>query len=307
MTEENPPPPLLTRLKLATIAAPDLAPIEAWYGEWLGYSVVERGQVEPTLATSWGAPAVANRPYILMKPESGADVHIRAVGSQTVEGFRGLTTFGWSSFEIIVDDVYALNEKLLKGPFDIVGPPQSLGGDLANIHAMQVIGPAQEVLYLTCDTGPREGAILPEAGAPVGRLFIVVVCGADIWAIHDFYTQRFQIVPGAARDTNVAIINNALGLPADQRMGMTFVSLKEAGNFIEVDGYPPPATERPQVNGELPPGNAIVGFSVDSLDNLDVKFTSAPITNPSAAYGGGRTACFRGPVGELVELIEDPR
>jgi catechol 2,3-dioxygenase-like lactoylglutathione lyase family enzyme len=307
MTDAIAPPPLLTRLKLATIAAPDLAPIEAWYSEWLGYSVVERGQVEPALANSWGAPAVANRPYILMKPESGSDVHIRAVESQAVEGFRGLTTFGWSAFEIIVDDVYALNERLLKGPFEIVGPPQSIGPDLANIHAMQVIGPAQEVLYLTCDTGPKADSILPDAGAPVGRLFIVVLCGADIWTIHDFYTQRFQIVPGAGRDTSVSIINNALGLPADQRMAMTFVGLKEAGNFIEVDGYPPPATERPHVDGELPPGNAIVGFSVDSLDDLDIEFIAPPITNPSAAYGGGRTACFRGPVGELVELIEDPR
>ena len=74
----------ITRLKMGTIGAPDLAPIEQWYGEWLGYGVVERGEVAANLAASWGAPDVAGRPYIVMQPESGADVFIRAVENDEV-------------------------------------------------------------------------------------------------------------------------------------------------------------------------------------------------------------------------------
>ena len=292
---------------MGTIAAPDLATIEQWYGEWLGYSVIERGDVDPSLAASWGTPKMSGHPYLLMQPESGDDVYLRAVQTNVVPGYRALTTYGWNAFELVVDDVYRLNERLLKGPFEIIGPPQSIGMDFPSIHAMQVVGPGSEALYLTCDTGPKEESLLPEAGALVGRLFIAVISGADIWAIHDFYTKRFAIEPGEGRDTSVEIINNALGLSPDQKMGMTFVALGEEGNFIEIDGYPPPAKARQQNAGELPPGNAILTFSVQSLDGLDVEYLSEPTSVDSVAYGGGRTATLVGPVGELIELVEENR
>ncbi len=297
----------ITRLKMGTIAAPSLSAIEDWYGEWLGHSVVERGKVDSDLASSWGASDMANRPYIVMQPGSGADVYIRAVEIDGVEGYRGLTTFGWSAFEVIVDDVHALNEKLEKSPFRIIGPAKSIGTDYPTIHAMQVVGPAQEVLYLTCETGDRDASLLPDAGAFVGRNFIIVICGPDIWAIHDFYTEKFDIQKGEERKTSVPLITQSLGLPEDHPLFMTFVPFKEPGNFMEIDGFPAPATARPRKQGQLPPGNAITSFSVNSLDDLDVDFISAPVRHESLVYRGARAASFIGPVGEIAELVEEKR
>ena len=303
MTVEHPVQPLLARLKMATIGASDLGPVEAWYSQWLGHRLVERGRVPAALAKSWGAPLVADRPYILMQPASAADVYIRAVQVADVPDYKPLTTFGWNSFEIIVDDVYDLNEQLIDSPFEIIGPPRSLGEDLDNIHAMQVIGPSREVLYLTCDTGPRADSILPEPEAPVGRLFVAVVSAAGIWDLHDFYTTRFHIEPSEGRNKTVDILNHALNLPSDARTWMTFVALAQAGNFLQIDGYPAKPREYP--SGELPPGNAQVSFSTTHFDELDLSFFSHPFVPDSIAYGGSRTASFRGPAGEIVEIIED--
>jgi hypothetical protein len=308
MTETSGAPvPKISRVKMGTTAAPDLGPMEEWYSQWLGYSVVERGSISETLAASWGATGVAGNPYILMRPESGADVYIRAVQSEAVPGYQPLTTFGWNAWEIVIEDVYKLNERLVNSPFKIIGPPASIGMDYPTIHAMQVIGPAQEVLYLTCDTGPKEESLLPDPGSFVGRNFIFVMAGPGTAGIHDFYTARFDIEPQEERDAQVGIIAKANGLPEDHPMKMAFVALAEEANFLEIDGYPEPATPRPQVAGQLPPGNAIGSFSVKSLDDLDVEFITEPVRDASLAYGGCRSATFIGPVGEITELVEEPR
>ena len=131
------PTPLLKRLKINTVAAPDVGVVESWYTEWLGYSVCERGEVSADLAGSWGAAVMTGRPYIVMQPESGTDVFIRVVEIDEVADYKPMTTLGWNSFEIIIDDVYKLNEKLLNSPFKIMGEPSPLDGELNFIHAMQ--------------------------------------------------------------------------------------------------------------------------------------------------------------------------
>lgn len=298
-------PAKITRIKMGTIGASDLQKIEDWYGEWLGYSVVERGAIGEALAGSWGTPNMAGRAYILMQPESGADVYIRAVLTDSVSGYRPMTTHGWNSFEIIVDDVYALNEKLVNGPFEIIGDPRSLGGDFPTIHAMQVIGPSQEVLYLTCETDP-EATMLPEPGAFVGRPFIMVLAGPDVNALQEFYAAKFGIATSPANDTPVGVIARAQGLPEDHQFKMGFSPLAAPGNFIEFDGYPDSTTPRPQADGQLPPGNAMTTFSVNDLSELDLDFVSTPVRDPSMAYGGNRSATFIGPAGALTEIIEEP-
>ena len=69
---EQVPKRAITRIKMTTIGATDLTPVEDWYTNWLGYSVAERGEISEAVAGSWGTPNMAGRPYILMQPESGA-------------------------------------------------------------------------------------------------------------------------------------------------------------------------------------------------------------------------------------------
>jgi catechol 2,3-dioxygenase-like lactoylglutathione lyase family enzyme len=298
---------LITRIRGGTIGCIDLAATEDWYGNWLGYSVVERGDISNGLAASWGTPAMAGRPYLLMQPESGDDVYIRAAEIDPVPGYRPLTTYGWGSFEVVIEDVYALNEQLLKGPFEIIGPPQSIGPDYPTIHAMQVVGPSQECLYLTCDIGDPAESLLPPAGAAVGRDFIMVLSGlADVSIAHDFYVEKFQMTPGAPRQTSVGIITNALGLPEGEGIWMTFIPFRQPANFLEIDGYPSPAAKtRPVNDGQLPPGCAMASFGVKSLSNFDLEWLGPAAAEQSLNYAGKPSAALKGPAGEIIELIEE--
>ena len=296
----------IRRIKMGTIGCRDLASTEDWYSNWIGYSVVERGQISADLAGSWGTPAMAGRAYFLMQPESGTDVYIRAVETDGVDGYSAMTTYGWNSFEIIIEDVYKLNERLVNGPFEIIGGPEPIFPD-STIHAMQVIGPSEEVLYLTMETDP-DATRLPEPASFVDRSFIMVLACPDVAALVDFYSTRLG-VPGRARSGAgfaIGIIARAQGLPEDHKFQMGGLSLADHGNSIEVDGYPDSATSRPRADGQLPPGNAMCSFNVNDLDEFDVDFISAPVRDSSVAYGDHRTATFIGPAGELTELIEAP-
>ncbi len=292
--------PLLKRIKMATLAVPDVDAIAPLYEEWLGYTVVQSGTVPEQLAQSWGAPASAGRRYINLQPESGADVYIRAVEVDPVPGYKAMNTWGWNAVEIICDDPDAVYEKLINSPFTLLGEPLGLN-NYPSIRATQFQGIAEDVLYLTAETGDRDNSLLPRPGAFVGRIFIMVVAGPDIQALQDFYAETFNMARGPIRNSPVALINRAQGIPLDSTRPITIVGMAEHGNILELDGYGPHTSPRPRNEGQLPPGIAMTSVTVEDLDAHNLDF----ITDPVSAYGG-RTATVVGPAGELLELIEEP-
>jgi hypothetical protein len=294
-----------SRIKMVTIGATDLAKTEDWYGNWLDYLVVERGNIGDGLARAWGTPSMAGRPYILMQPASGADVFIRAALIDEVPGYKAMTTTGWNAFEIVVEDAYALNKKLESSPFEIVGSVQSIGGNSPSVHAMQMIGPSQEVLYLTMETGDMATSPLPSAGSFVDRVFIVILAGPDAIAINDFYMVKLGMMSAGGADFKIPIIARAQGLPENYQFELSLVAAAEPSNLIEIDKYSDLIGPRPRADGQLPPGNAMVSFSVSDLSPIDVDWISAPLSDSSVAYNGSLSAAVTGPAGEITELIEE--
>src|SRR5687767_1013182 len=104
-----------------TMTVSDLKPIEAAYSTYLGYKVVERGQVDTASANVWKAPAVAGNDYIVMQPESGAPHYLRFVVTAPYPDYQPFMSYGWNSTEILVKDVDAVAERLKGSPFEIVG------------------------------------------------------------------------------------------------------------------------------------------------------------------------------------------
>lgn len=297
--------PLMSRIKYSTIGAPSVDAVERYYTTWLGHKVVEKSTVSTRMANSWGTPKAAGRPFVLMQPMTGEDVLIRAVETEPVAGYRAMTTWGWNAFEIIVNDVDDLHERLKTSAFRHVGGPANLGGGTSSIRASQYVGPAEELLYFNCETGDRAASNLPDPGEDVGRCNIVILASGDVKGTMDFYRNAFGLGQGFVMPTPIGIVAEAQGLPADTTYQLGFITLRERGNAIEFDEYPTAsnAGPRPVVNGHLPQGNAMISFNVDDLDAINVDYIAEPITE----YGGRRSACFVGPVGELVELVEEAR
>jgi len=289
--------PTLGAIRAVTYAVPDLAAIDAAYVGALGYLIVARGRIDEAEARAWRAPAMVGRRTLVLGPASGEAVHLRFVESPAAAGWRALRTFGWNATEFVVQDVEALAARLGGGgAFTIIGPPKGLAR-FPMIRAMQAIGPAGECCYFT-EVGPGSGLDLAAALSFVGRVFIVVAAGPDADGLFTPYA-RFANAVEAPVATPVKVISDAHGLPETSLHRHGLVRLP-GGCLIELDAYPPTAATRDVVEGELPPGMAVVSFDIDDIGDLDVLAPPAACGLPGAE---GPAACIRGAVGELIEVI----
>lgn len=292
----------LGAVRTVTFAGGDIASVEAAYTKHLGYVVEERGIVGADCARCWGAPAIANAKYVALAPASGEPTWLRFVEQQHGEGFRALTTTGWNAAEIIVRDVDSLAPRLEGSPFRKVVDPHPLDS-VPDIHAMQVIGPAGEMLYLTSALRPMPERDMPQAQSEVDRCFIAVLGGTDLQAMLDFYLGTFGNAPGPVHAARVRAVSSANNLPADTRYDLATIRLGQ-GSKIEADCYPPFAPARPRAPGGLPFGMAMVGFECSDLDLVRHLLVAVPRTLESGPFRGRRTATLRGAAGEWIELIE---
>jgi hypothetical protein len=293
---------MLGPIRAVTTTASDLAAVEKAYVKELGYRVVEHAAVTETTAASWGAPAVAGRNMLVMMPESGEPTYLRFVQQDLPAGYKPLTTYGWNSTEIVVQNSDELYEKLKGTAFNITFEPHDLDG-LPDIRAMQGYGPAGEMLYLTWIKRPVPGYDLPVAKSFVDRCFITVLGGPDMEAMRSFYRDVFGNESREPRETMALVVSAANGLPPTWKHPLSSLSLG-GGSLIEIDEYPKVSTARPRKPGELPPGMAIVTFEYGNLDPLAARFITPPHASPIPPFADHRTATMIGAAGELIELVE---
>lgn len=294
-------------LRAATISVADINQSINAYRGWLDYSVAERGRIDPSLAASWGCPGVANLPYVVLQPSSGADVFIRLVENRIHPDFKSLHSYGWSAIEICVQDVLAVYERVKESAFEVIGKPKDVDG-LPAIFPMQVKGPDQEVVYLTQIREDPPGFRLPRANSSIDRLFILVMACSKMKASLSWFVEHLDIEIG--RDELVIdypLLQNAMNLPAHQKLTISTM-MHDKDVFLEFDQMPDEATVRPGYDGELPQGIAIGTFAVKNFDEIlqrnVLDWIVAPLTPHSVVYGGKRSGTLRAPDGTLVEVVE---
>jgi catechol 2,3-dioxygenase-like lactoylglutathione lyase family enzyme len=287
---------LIGPIGCVTIAVPDLDRSIESYERYLGYGCTRRSRLSAEQADYLEAPALGGAACGLLQPERGSGFSFRFIEQALPTGYRALTTWGWNAAELIVRDVDGLAERLAGSPFRIAGPPEDLSFSSA-IRAMQVIGPAEEVLYLTMVKEPLPGFDLPAPVCEVGRAFIVIVGGPDMARMQRYYHRQHGVPEAPVMEARVSVLSKALGLPPEQQHPIAAMPL--AGqSLIEVDAYPTNTTERPRVEGGLPPAMAVVSFVADRLPDRPGgrRFTGEP-------YRGRPCVLDHGAAGELVELI----
>jgi catechol 2,3-dioxygenase-like lactoylglutathione lyase family enzyme len=287
---------MLKSIAIVTIAVTRLSGIESAYENYLGYDTVERGAVSADLAELWGAPASSGKPYLLMQPESGQPVYLRFIEGPPVEGYAPMTTLGWNATEILVKDPDAIAARLEDSPFEIIGPPKDLWDAPDAPRAAQAIGPGNELLYLTRNNNFE---ILTD----VDRVFIMVLAGASMPAMQNFYGGVFGLEVGDATPFQISVVSQAQGLPAETAYPLA-VARVSSSFLIELDEYTPASPARPVDPGSLPPGISMVSFEVDDLDRFNVKWRGQPRAVAVMPYGGREAAVLSGPAGEWIELIE---
>jgi catechol 2,3-dioxygenase-like lactoylglutathione lyase family enzyme len=290
------------RIKCGTVSTPDLQAALADYRDLLGLRVVEDAAIPADLAASWGAPAAAGQRYSLLQPQSGVPSFIRLVEAPLHPDFTPTRTFGWAAFELSVQDVYGLAERVKGSGFETVGPPKPIEG-LPFFVPMQVLGRGREMLYFNQVAMDTPSSDLPKAESEVDHIFIVILATPERPASLRHLTGKLRLDEGGSYTLNYTMINKAFGLPDGTESTITMV---QSGRLpiVEVDGYPPAATARAGHAGMLPPGNSMVTLAVEDLDALGLEFIAPPVPRPGPLYAGRRTATVRGSAGELIELVD---
>ena len=282
-----------------TLVTSDLKGTVSAYCDFLSASVYEDTQVIAEEAVLWGKPRLAGASVVTLVSPSGYP-WVRIIGHPEVLPAKPFRELGWMALEVLVADVDALAQRLAQSPFEIFRAPANLD-DSGDIRAMQVIGPAGEVLYLTqvnADVPPFQ---VPQASCDVDRLFIPVSCclrrdeGLAVY-------QKLGATQSWSFDTRIASINKALDLHPEMRHPVATVQL--AGrSMVEIDQLGV-AKPRPPGGGGFPAGIAMVSFLVDDLDALTIQPVSPPQALPGKLYRGQRVMVCRGAGGELIELIQ---
>ncbi len=258
----------LQRLTGFTIMAADPAIAAAQYVAHLGYVVRDQGRIERSKAEQWRAPKMAGRHYVeLQVPASlGPGCFVRFIEQAPSLGLP-LLGHGWNALEVLCQNPYALAEDFASSPFRVVIPPRPLPFD-PDLHAMQVIGPAGELIYFTSLPTHKTLLDLRPAAQRVDEPFIAILGGPDIEAMLDFYRTRLSTPTRPPAPVNVRIINDEFALGDDARVPLGIVKLPRF-HLIEVDEHPSASQPRPRRAGELPPGIAMVSFDVGGLRSPD--------------------------------------
>jgi len=290
------------RILSATISTPDLKNTQALYANCLRYNSASSGVVEKDLALSWGAPAMAGRPYVLMIPRSESTYALRLVETAPVADFTPMHTYGWGALELSVMDVEDVHAAVKKSAFRIIGAPRDIMFG-APVRPMQCTGPAREALFLTqvLKTEHPEG---PEmARAFVDQLFIAILATPDCEKALTFYEKALGYRRGETFEIGYRSLNQAFGLAPDTPQSFTMLQSPDGG-IIQVDQYPKGAGVRPTQPGYLPPAISMVSLVVPSLADVKADFLGPPFRSPTAPYDGRASAVVKGVAGEWIELVE---
>jgi hypothetical protein len=282
-----------------TLVTSDLEGTVSAYCEFLSTSVYEDTKVSAEQAVLWGKPRLAGASVVTLVSPSGYP-WVRIIGHPEVLPAKPFRELGWMALEVLVADVDALAERLAHSPFEIFRPPANL--DVSDdIRAMQVIGPAGEVLYLTQVNAPVPPFQIPQATCDVDRLFIPVSCclrrdeGLAVY-------EKLGATQSWSFDTRIISVNKALGLNPEMRHPVATVQLA-GGSMVEIDQLGV-AKPRPLSGGGFAAGIAMVSFLVDDLDTKRIQSVSPARALPGKLYRGQRVMVCRGAGGELIELIQ---
>lgn len=292
----------LNWLRCATHTVKDAHAAARRFAEGLDYRVVERGLVSTELAAAWGAPASAGRAYVVCQPASGAEVFLRFVEGDVVPDYAPIRTYGWAAIEISVQDVMAVNPRMLTSEFEVIGLPSQVAG-LSTIHPMQVRGPDLETIYLTQILDDAPGSGLRKAQAPIDKLFILVLACADMRATAQWFAKTLGVDLDAPVAIRYTMISKAFNQPIETQHEL-IVGRHSGDIFLEFDQYPEGATPRPGAPDALAPGVSICTLSHPVFDAIEAPWLQPPLVREGAIYGGRRVGMLRTPEGALIEVVD---
>ncbi|MCF6275239.1 MAG: hypothetical protein L3J05_05700 [Robiginitomaculum sp.] len=282
-------PPHLGPVIMGTLLTRDLAACVEAYAQYLHASVQRQAKISDAQAAFWGTPHLAGCAYAMLINALG-EPFLRIIEDPACPQIDRLKHTGWMALEIVVDDVDAIAASLDGSPFEVLRPVADLSLS-DQIRAVQVRGPAGEILYLTQIKGEVPPFKLPIAKCAVDKVFIPVLCTTEREKTLAFY-ENLSGNSGLNFDTKITVINQAYGWDIGRNHPVATLQLK-SDTLIEID-----QVDAAKPSGSRPAsGIMMVTFAVDALPN-DGAAKDCPT-------GTKRSMILRGVAGEMIELVQN--
>lgn len=317
--EPTPDNPLATVPHIFTVVTPDMAASLDFYRAVMGYELVRRGALGPTLPFAEAGPI--GRDFALLRyPGSQGEERgvLRLLAAPPgVKANRPrpdakITDPGLALFECHPADPDAAYAHLAAHGVPTISPPHYyfFGPEQRPSNSsttFSAFGPAGEQINLSCQNVPHALHVRrPVAhGGVTGPFVQHTVMTADRWPLLDFYGAVFGLVQLFDRLVAQESINQLMGAPADTYYRFLWVGGAE---FWEFRQWRPPATPRwPTALDRT--GFAMVSLLVDDLAVVRSRIAHAGIpvlgegALPMIEEGHRDAIHIRGPVGELIEIV----
>lgn len=291
--------PFLGPIVGATLLTNNIKFASESYQASMGYTLVRDDLVSQALCDLWHTPNLLNNPMHILAAANG-HAWLRIVEDSNCGSAIPLKTQGWMALEVNVADVDLIRNEIDCDVFKIIGEPAYLQISDA-IKAMQVIGPCNEVSYVTQVDKAVPPFHLPMTQSRTGSLFIPVLCTQNRDTSLAFYEALNQH-SGLKFDTKVTVLNNAWGKDIEHQYPVATLQL--AGDCLfEIDQVP---DAQPNIvnSGSLPSGIAMITCVVEDIEAAAKQLNTTVSHTNDHYYPGQKVILTQGPSGELLELVE---
>ncbi len=288
------------RLAHGTLCVPSLEEALALYEGQFEQTLVLQSKVSENEALSWAAPNLIDARSAVLQPPSGLPIFLRLIEQTNPPHYKPGTHFGWAAIELSVKSADEMYVRLQNAGTPIIAPPKPLSFT-DKLYPMQARGPGGEAIYLNEVRGNLPSSDLPMATCWVDQLFIAVMGCRNMAASLDFYHALLGTSTGGQWEMPYSVINAAFELPSVTAHKLATVADRRTVLF-ELDHYPAQATPRPQVQGGLPQGVAMIGVRVPQPP-VNAVWIVKPSVRNEAPYHGANVGVVRGLDGELLELL----
>jgi catechol 2,3-dioxygenase-like lactoylglutathione lyase family enzyme len=303
---------MLGPILAVTLLTKSLVAVEHAYVDQLGYELIERGEVDASLAKLWDAPKAQGRKTILVAPrrsssgkagpEKDGRVLLRFVEAPDLPHAVPHATTGWNVVEFNVGKVDELAKRLEASLFRRIAGPAPLPFNPA-IRAMQLRDPDGGLVYMTQVDDAPSTQHLPRTMDGVGSVFIMVMGVTTTEEAVSFFRDGLGVELTKPFEFKSKLLSWPLGLSDDHAFHLSLARLPEKFT-VEIDELGPTAGPRVQRAGDLPSGIVSVSFAIDSIDNTNLSYVAPPAHPGGAPYNGARTVTVRAPGGAWFELVE---
>lgn len=283
----------------ATLLHHDINYVITSYQNNLGYTVVDENNVSNDMVKLWNTPKLLGNKLVILAA-ANRQSWLRVIEDPDALPAKPLQSYGWMALETNVKCVDTINNKIKDNSFTVIGQPAYLQVSDA-IKAMQVIGPAGEVSYLTQIDKAVPPFELPMTSHETAGLFIPVLCTPDRAKSLAFYQALNDADNGLNFETKITVLNNTWGFDIEHKYPVATLQL-DGKCLFEIDQVP---NAEPLITNKesLPSGISMVSCRVKNIEQVAHKFNVEIYNIENSYYKNCSAILLKGPFGELLELI----